>query len=103
MLQTYGKNMSIGEKINTIERLIIDSSRVSRYLGYPRKVPIWKINFKLPKNCYLFRTEENSDIALEIESMEGFAIIPSLSKEESIRRLKTLIPSADLKGEIKRV
>jgi hypothetical protein len=35
--------------------------------------------------------------------MEGFAIIPSLSKEESIRRLKTLIPSADLKGEINRV
>lgn len=95
--------MNIGEKINTIERLVIDSSRVSRYLGYPRKVPIWKISFKLPKNCYLFRTEDNSDIALEIESMKGFAIIPSLSKEESIRRLKTLIPSADLKGEINRV
>ena len=56
--------MTIGEKINTIERLVIDSSRVSRYLGYPRKVPIWKISFKLPKNCYLFRTEDNSDIAL---------------------------------------
>ena len=56
--------MTIGEKINTIERLVIDSSRVSRYLNYPRKVPIWKISFKLPKNCYLFRTEDNSDIAL---------------------------------------
>ena len=40
--------MNIGEKINTIERLVVDSSRVSRYLGYPRKVPIWKISFKLP-------------------------------------------------------
>ena len=57
--------MSKGEKINTVERLIIDASRVSRYLGYPRKVPIWRINFILPKNCYIFRTEDNSDIALE--------------------------------------
>ena len=95
--------MVTGEKINTVERLVIDASRVSRYLGYPRKVPIWKVTFKLQETCYLFREEENSDIALEIENLEGFAIIPSLSKEESIRRLKTLIPSADLKGEINRV
>ena len=95
--------MSAGEKINTVERLIIDASRVSRYLGYPRKVPIWKLGFCLPEFCYIFRDEQNSDIAVEIENMEGFAIIPSLSKEESIRRLKTLIPSADLKGEINRV
>ena len=95
--------MCKGEKINTVERLVIDASRVSRYLGYPRKVPIWKINFNLHENCYLFRTEDNSDIALEIQNMQGFAIIPALSENESVRRLKILIPSADLKGKIKRV
>ena len=95
--------MNKSEKINTVERLIIDSSRVSRYLGYPRKVPIWKINFILPENCYLFRTEDNSDIALEIENMKGFAIIPALSEEESLRRLKVLIPSAGSTGKITRL
>ena len=95
--------MSKGEKINTVKRLIVDASRVSRYLGYPRKVPIWRINFILPKNCYIFRTEDNSDIALEIENLEGSAIIPALSEEESIRRLKILIPSADFRGKITRV
>ena len=95
--------MNKSEKINTVERLIIDSSRVSRYLGYPRKVPIWKINFILPENCYLFRTEDNSDIALEIENMKGFAIIPALSEEESLRRLKVLIPSAGSIGKITRL
>ena len=95
--------MSAGEKINTVERLIIDASRVSRYLGYPRKVPIWKLGFCLPEFCYLFRDEENSDIALEIENMEGFAIVPSLSKEEALRRLKKLIPLAVMKTEILRI
>jgi len=95
--------MSKGEKINTVKRLIVDASRVSRYLGYPRKVPIWRINFILPKNCYIFRTEDNSDIALEIENMEGSAIIPALSEEESIRRLKVLIPSAGSIGKITRL
>ena len=95
--------MSAGEKINTVERLIIDASRVSRYLGYPRKVPIWKLGFCLPEFCYLFRDEENSDIALEIENMEGFAIVPSLSKEEALRRLKKLIPLAVMKTEIIRI
>ncbi len=95
--------MSLGEKINTLERLVIDASRVSRYLGYPRKVPIWRLSFDLPETCYLYREEHNSDIALEIENMEGFAIIPSLSKEESLKRLKTLIPSAIIKAEILRL
>ena len=95
--------MSKGEKINTVEKLVVDASRVTRYLGYPRKVPIWRINFILPENCYLFRTENNSDIALEIENMRGFAIIPALSEEESLRRLKVLVPLADFKGKIIRV
>ena len=95
--------MSAGEKINTVERLIIDASRVSRYLGYPRKVPIWKLGFCLPEFCYLFRDEENSDIALEIENMEGFAIVPSLSEEEALIRLKKLIPLAVMKTEIIRI
>ena len=95
--------MNKGEKINTVERLVIDASRVSRYLGYPRKVPIWRINFILPENCDLYRTKDNSDIALEIENMKGSAIIPALSEEESFRRLKVLIPLAGLKGKIRRV
>ena len=95
--------MSKGQKINTVERLVIDASRVSRYLGYPRKVPIWKINFILPENCYLFRTEDNSDIALEIENMNGIAIIPALSEEEGLRRLKILIPLIEAKGKITRL
>ena len=95
--------MSAGEKINTVERLIIDASRVSRYLGYPRKVPIWKLGFCLPEFCCLFRDEENSDIALEIENMEGFAIVPSLSEEEALTRLKKLIPLAVIKTEIIRI
>jgi hypothetical protein len=55
--------MSSGEKINTLERLVIDASRVNRYLAYPRKVPIWKVSFKLPQDCYINRGEDNSDIA----------------------------------------
>ena len=95
--------MSSGEKINTLERLVIDASRVNRYLAYPRKVPIWKVSFKLPQDCYINRGEDNSDIALEIENMEGFGIVPSLSKEEASRRLKILIPDFILKGEIFRI
>jgi hypothetical protein len=95
--------MSKGEKINTVERLVVDASRVSRYLGYPRKVPIWRINFILPENCYIFRAEDNSDIALEIENMNGHAIIPALSEEEGLRRLKILIPLIEAKGKITRL
>jgi len=95
--------MSSGEKINTLEKLVIDASRVNRYLAYPRKVPIWKVSFKLPQDCYINRGEDNSDISLEIENMEGFGIVPSLSKEEAFRRLKILIPDFTLKGEILRI
>ena len=95
--------MSSAEKINTLERLVIDASRVNRYLAYPRKVPIWKVSFKLPQDSYINRGEDNSDIALEIENMEGFGIVPSLSKEEALRRLEILIPDLILKGEIYRV
>ena len=95
--------MSSAEIINTLERLVIDASRVNRYLAYPRKVPIWKVSFKLPQDCYINRGEDNSDIALEIENMEGFGIVPSLSKEEAFRRLKILIPDFTLKGEIFRI
>ena len=95
--------MSSGEKINTLEKLGIDASRVNRYLAYPRKVPIWKVSFKLPQDCYINRGEDNSDIALEIENMEGFGIVPSLSKGEAFRRLKILIPDFILKGEIFRI
>ena len=95
--------MKLGEKINTQEKLVIDASRVSRYLGYPRKVPIWKLSFKLQKNCYLFRDNDNSDIALEIENMKGFAIVPALSEKEALNRLNTLISSIDLKDKIVRL
>jgi hypothetical protein len=95
--------LNLGEKINTEERLVIEASRVSRYLGYPRKVPIWKIQFSLPKICHIFRNEVNSDIALEIESMFGNCVVPALSKEEAERRLKDLIPSSVIKGKILRL
>ena len=95
--------MNTGEKIKTIEKLTIDASRVNRYLSYPRKVPIWKLTFSLPEDCFLFRDEENSDIAIEIENMKGFAIVPALSKNESLRRLKGLIPQIELEDKIIRL
>ena len=95
--------MNLGEKINTVERLVIDASRVSRYLGYPRKVPIWKIVFNLPESCYIFREDNNSDIAIDIENMMGFAVVPALSEKEAQNRLKTLIPSISLKDKIVRL
>ena len=95
--------MISGEKINTVERLVIDASRVSRYLGYPRKVPIWKLIFNLPKTCYIFRENSNSDIAIDIENMMGFAIVPALSEKEALNRLKTLIPSIIVKDNIVRL
>ena len=95
--------MVTGEKIKTIEKLTIDASRVNRYLSYPRKVPIWKLIFSLPEECVLYRDEDNSDIAIEIENMKGSAIIPALSKDESLRRLKELIPSMELEDKIVRL
>ena len=71
-------------KINTVEKLSIDSSNTTRYLGYPRKVPLWKLEFKLPELCSLVRGEDNSDISFEIE--------PSLSNKEAEYRLKKMFP-----------
>ena len=95
--------MISGEKINTVERLVIDASRVSRYLGYPRKVPIWKLIFNLPKTCYIFRENNNSDIAIDIETMPGFAIVPALAEKAALNRLKTLIPAISVKDNIVRL
>ena len=95
--------MNTGETIKTIEKLTIDASRVNRYLSYPKKVPIWKLKFSLPEECVLFRDEDNSDIAIEIENMKGFAIVPALSENESLRRLKRLIPQIELKDKILRL
>ena len=95
--------MISGEIIKTIEKLTIDASRVNRYLGYPRKVPIWKLTFSLPEECVLFRDENNSDIAIEIENMRGFAIVPALSEKESLIRLKELIPLIELEDKILRL
>ena len=95
--------MNAGEIIKTIEKLTIDASRVNRYLSYPRKVPIWKLTFSLPEECVLFRDENNSDIAIEIENMRGFAIVPALSEKESLRRLKGLIPLIELEDKIFRL
>ena len=95
--------MIAGETIKTIDKLTIDASRVNRYLSYPRKVPIWKIIFSLPEECILYRDEDNSDIALEIEDMKGFAIVPALSEDESLRRLKGLIPLIKLQDKIIRL
>ena len=95
--------MNTAETFKTIDKLTIDASRVNRYLSYPRKVPIWKLRFSLPKECILFRGEENSDIAIEIENMKGFAIVPALSEKESLRRLKGLIPLIELENKILRL
>ena len=80
------------ENINSREKLVINSSRTTRYLGYPRKVPLWELEFLLPEECKLIRNNDNSDISLEIENCKGKAFVPALSKKESILRLKTLIP-----------
>ena len=95
--------MITGETIKTIDKLTIDASRVNRYLSYPRKVPIWKLMFSLPEECILYRNEDNSDIAIEIENMRGFAIVPALSEDESLRRLKELIPLIELEDKIIRL
>ena len=95
--------MISGEIIKTIEKLTIDASRVNRYLSYPRKVPIWKLTFSFPEECVLFRDENNSDIAIEIENMRGFAIVPALSEKESLSRLKGLIPLIELEDKIFRL
>ena len=79
-------------KINTVEKLSIDASNTTRYLGYPRKVPLWKLEFKLPELCSLVRGEDNSDISFEIEHSSGVAFIPSLSNKEAEYRLKKLLP-----------
>ena len=94
--------MNTGETIKTIEKLTIDASRVNRYLSYPRKVPIWRLDFFLPSTCYIYRDSNNSDIALEIENMKGNSIVPALSAEEAERRLRSLIPSVEIYGEINR-
>ena len=86
-----------------LKNLAISSSNFSRYLGYPRKVPIWRLDFLLPRICYIFRDKDNSDIALEIENMKGSSVVPALSAEEAERRLRGLIPSADIHGEITRL
>ena len=78
------------ESIDSKERLLINSSRTTRYLGYPRKVPLWELHFSLPKKCKLFRNNKNSDISLEIENHHGKAHVPALSVKESIIRLKSL-------------
>ena len=80
------------ERIDSKEKLIINSSKTTRYLGYPRKVPLWQLKFSLPEECELYRNEGNSDISLEIENFQGIAHVPALSSKESIRRLKDLIP-----------
>ena len=95
--------MIAGERINTVDKLTIDASRVNRYLSFPRKVPIWKLTFSLPEECVLFRDEDNSDIAIEIENMRGFAIVPALSESESFKRLKGLIPLIILEDKIIRL
>ena len=80
------------EIISTLDKLSIDSSNPTRYLGYPRKVPLWKVTFQLPKECRLIRGEENSDISFEIENSLGQAFIPALSKIEAELRLKKTLP-----------
>ena len=80
------------EIISTEEKLSVDSSKPTRYLGYPRKVPLWKLSFRLPKECRLIRGEDNSDISFDIDNSFGEAFIPALSKVEAEFRLKKMFP-----------
>ncbi len=80
------------EKINSEEKLVINGTNPTRYLGYPRKVPLWEVHFSLPGKCNLHRDESNSDISLEIEKCKGKAFVPALSSKESVLRLRTLLP-----------
>ncbi len=80
------------EIISTVKKLSIDSSNPTRYLGYPRKVPLWRLIFQLPKKCRLIRGDENSDISFEIENSLGKAFVPALSKIEAEYRLKKMFP-----------
>ena len=59
--------------------------------------------FNLPESCYIFREDNNSDIAIDIENMMGFAVVPALSEKEAQNRLKTLIPSISLKDKVVRL
>ena len=80
------------EIISTEEKLSVDSSNPTRYLGYPRKVPLWKLSFRLPKECRLIRGDDNSDISFEIDNSFGEAFIPALSEIEAEFRLKKMFP-----------
>lgn len=91
------------EIISTKEKLSVDSSNPTRYLGYPRKVPLWKLSFRLPKECKLIRGEDNSDISFEIENSLGEAFIPALSSIEAEFRLKKMFPDLTQIFENKRV
>ena len=44
--------------INTVKKLTIESSKTTRYLGYPRKVPLWRLKISLPKVCKIYRFED---------------------------------------------
>ena len=62
-----------------------------------------ELGWKEVRNGILFRDKDNSDIAIEIENMRGFAIVPALSEDESLRRLKGLIPLIELEDKIIRI
>ena len=91
------------EIISTVEKLSVDSSNPTRYLGYPRKVPLWKLCFQLPKECKLIRGEENSDISFKIENSFGEAFIPALSMVEAEYRIKKMFPDVTQILQNKRV
>ena len=89
--------------INTNEKLIIESSKTIRYLGYPKKVPLWKIKVFLKKRCEIYRNDTNSDISLSIENRLGIAFIPALSSKEAAFRLKTLLQDFKVLEDVIRV
>ena len=89
--------------INTDKKFILESSNTTRYLGYPRKVPLWKIKISLKKRCKISREETNSDISLVIENGLGVAYVPALSSKEALLRLKTLLNDFKLLDDVIRV
>ena len=91
------------EIIDTKETILIPCSMSTRHLGYPRKVPLWKVDIELPKECKILRNSKNSDISLEISNHMATAFIPALTKKESIYRLKSLFPIINIIKNIKRI
>ena len=63
------------ESIDSKEKLLINSSKTTRYLGYPRKVPLWKLFFSLPKAIRVSAWIYNESFSRMLTEIALFVII----------------------------